>query len=241
MTESPEPGSDQEVAAALTEETARQLKRQATSLRRAAADQPSAWRHVRYSIWQKVLVLVILISVLGIATALLASVSLRRTLLGEAVSEWSRLYQTDEQAGLFKLPPPPPKRVQARVVVQQPFIIEADPGSEPTFADQSVAPGPQPHVPPPKTPGAGSAYQLLLSQSPAASKLQSGGLSGLEFREWRPVQNDPPNYLIALVAFSSSEQREVIYTWRVDVQASKVQALSQVARDLEARVAKQGG
>ena len=83
-------------------------------------------------------------------------------------------------------------------------------------------------------PAATAAFQFLKENSEAARKLAGGEVAGYEYKEWRPVRNAPPRYLINLVA-ADSQGREISLIWQVDMEKQELRAMSQQARELAAQ------
>lgn len=186
----------------------------------------------------------ILFLVVGSVVFLLVSQESRLRLIRGAGSLWSGLYGRSGQAEIYRLPPPPPKAVEPRVVFQgSPTLAyrrgAVELGAPRVSEDQeetTASSEPQgPPSPPEKTEGANAAYELLLSKSDLAKRLTSGGLSGLEFKEWKPVRNDPPEFWVDLVAVRTQTGQEAHFIWSVHTENDTVRALSQDARDLERR------
>ncbi len=208
------------------------LRRQAEALRRAG---PLLARGgAGYSSWQKLVILVLMGTALLTSLILVVSGQLRRQVIGRLGEEWTRLYQSDRMAGIHKLPPPPPRRVEARVAVAVP-VIATPPESGMVVREGAEEVG-QPRIfaPPPKDARFEGAFQILMERSAAASRLADGRVDGLTYSEWRPLQARPPLYYVDLLARDSSD-REVHYVWSVNLETSETKAESQAARDLEAR------
>ena len=187
--------------------------------------------------WQRLTVLGLIVVTVGGSIYLFFASGHRRLLIAAAGSEFRRLYLSDEAKGIFRLPAPPPKSVEAKVVVQSPMIITGDEGGTIYSMDATAAQGEaevdKTYIPPAKTPEAEAAFTVLKSKSEVAGKLVSGELADFDFKEWNPVQAKSPLYWIELKATNPAGQ-EIRLTWSVDIESLDVKPLSQAARDLEA-------
>jgi hypothetical protein len=225
----------------LKREETEALKRQASELRSFSADSPLPSQSPAWKIW---LYLVVLVLVLSAAGYLLASSQARRSLLLAVGDGWQRLQGQRQGAEVFRLPAPPARRVEPRVVYEgSPSIIirSTDVLGLPSGEEASVADDGSPtrSVPPPtpgKSAGNSEAYVLLLRNSETARKLAGNEISDYEFKDWRPVSDNPPVFMVNLVASRRSDQELLQFIWSVDTENGQVRALSQNARDLEAAV-----
>jgi len=217
------------------------LKAQADELRQTGylrgEDSPKAPARWVQGIYLGVLVLVIA-SVLFLLVFRESRVRLLRS-VGRA---WTTLSSTEQQAEVFKLPPPPPKSVEPKVVLQgsPTFVFRsgsptAQPAGQPDAAEPGNEGGQQdetkPPAPPEKTAGSSGAYQLLVKNSEVARKLTTNALPDLQFKEWKPVRNNPPEFWINVVASRGGQNVE--FVWSVNTESGTIRALSQNARDLE--------
>jgi hypothetical protein len=197
--------------------------------------------------WVQIIYLAVLILVIGSALLLVASRGTRLWLLKGVAHAWSTVSSTQESAEIFKLPAPPPKTVEPKVIQQgspsytfrgassgaagqaeesaESAETESGAGAE---ADES-----KPPAPPEKTAGAKAAYDLLVKNSEVAQKLTTNAFPDLQFKEWKPVKNSPPEFWINVVA--SRAGQEVQFVWVVNTESGTIKALSQNARDLEQR------
>ena len=210
-----------------------QLSGEATVLRRNSKG--TLRLRSQYNGFQKTIVtLFMLVTLLG-AGVLLLSETNRQRLISRLGIEVSRLYQSTESRGIFELPAPPPRRVEPRVIFRS-----AAPVAQPEGTVYTAVPDESGRetvrkifIPPQVTPGFEAAFRLLSSESVAASKLFNGELPDLNYREWKPLQNKHPEYMIAMVAEQVSSQTEIQYVWSVNTETSRIVPLSQAARDLE--------
>lgn len=210
------------------------LKREAQALRKSLGP---PLRSRQYSALQKTLAFVLTLLAVGGSIYLLIDGESRRRLVVSLNDEWSRLYLSDQDRGVFKLPPPPPRQVQPRVVFPSgPVALGDDGGMTGTIYNAGEGPGDKVEktfVPPPRTAQAAAAFRLLKAESEVASKLVDGQAPGLQFKEWRSVRNQPPVFFIDVLAMRESDQKELHFVWSVDLQQNQVEPLSQAARDLE--------
>lgn len=194
----------------------------------------------------QIIYLVILVVVIGSVIFLLASRGTRLWLLKGIAHSWSRV-SSQQSAEVFKLPPPPPKTVEPKVIQQgaPSFVFRGggsvrsapqEPAGEAASPDTST--GDQqdeskPVAPPEKTTGSKAAYDLLIKNSEVARKLTTNGFPDLQFKEWKPVRNSPPEFWINVVASKAGQNVE--FVWSVNTESGTVRALSQNARDLQAK------
>lgn len=185
----------------------------------------------------------ILVLVIGSVIFLLVSRESRLRLLRGVAQGWSKV-SSEESAAVMKLPPAPPKTVEPEVVQQgSPTFVfrgggssgEAPEGAGETAEGSAGTPEDEskPPAPPEKTAGSKAAYDLLLKNSEVAQKLTSNGFPDLQFKEWKPVRNNPPEFWINVVAARAGQ--DVQFVWSVNTESGTVTALSQNARDLAVR------
>jgi hypothetical protein len=223
---------------------AERLKRQAEQLRQEGYT-PAPPLAAGPSRAAQVVYLVLLALIVGAVFFLLISGSSRVGLLRGIAEAWGSIYATEQQAEVYKLPPPPPKAVEPRVVMQgsptfayQPPVIGASEGS--VAGDEEGAPegeapsrlASKPPAPAEKTAGANAAYEFLLKKSDVARRLANNGFPEFRFREWRPLVNAPPEFWVNLIATKAGGQ-EVNFIWIVNPEAGTVVPKSQEARDID--------
>jgi hypothetical protein len=189
--------------------------------------------------------LTVLAAIVGGGLLLALSGSVRGRFVKAALVTYERLYPRELKTEIYQLPPPPPKMVPPKVVYQ----------GRPTFAVKAADARPAPPVsaapepeeeapaaneepatsrPPEKTPAAQAAYDVFIAKSETARKLAANGVAGLQFKEWKPVRNDPPEFWIDMVT-ARGDGAEAHFIWSIDTESGTVRALSQDARDLERR------
>jgi len=210
-----------------------QLAGEATVLRRNSKG--SLRLRSQYNGFQKIMVsFFMLVTLLG-AGVLLLSETNRHRMIHRLGNEVTRLYQSKESRGIFELPPPPPSRVEPQVIFRSAAPVAQPEGTVYTAtADESGNETIEKiFIPPQVTPGFEAAFRLLSSESVAASKLFNGALPDLSYKEWKPLQNKHPEYMIAMVAEQVSSETEIQYVWSVNTETSRIVPLSQAARDLE--------
>lgn len=221
----------------------RELKQQAASLRQSETTPQSQFEAGGRRLWKTLAHVALVVLVVGCVIALLLFPDVRRRLIAGAGEKWLKisgeLASADLTAPVFRLPPPPPKPAEPRIIQPAPRIVFKA-AEEPTgilYADQTpAAPGkegePQAPVSLPKTAESRAAYALLLEKSEAARQLANSGFAEYPFQDWNPVKVAPPAFWIELVAMKADGQK-VHFTWSVHTGRSEVRPLSQAARDLE--------
>ncbi len=220
------------------------LRQQAEEIRQSGYLQPEEPPKAA-SRWAQIVYLTILVLVIGSVLFLLVSRGSRLWLLKGVARGWSKVSSTQESAEIFTLPAPPPKTVEPKVVLQgsptfvfrgggapsRPAPEESAETTEPDTTAGAPEDESKPPAPPEKTTGSKAAYDLLVKNSEVARKLTSNGFPDLQFKEWKPVKNSPPEFWINVVAAQAG--RNVEFVWVVNTESGTVKALSQNARDLE--------
>jgi len=220
------------------------LRQQADELRQSGHLRPEGPSKT-LSRWAQGAYLAILVLLIASVIFLLVSRESRLWLLRGVANAWVRVSSTQENAAIFKLPPPPPKAVEPKVVLQgsptlvfraagssaQPVPEESAETAESEGASGTEQDESKPPAPPEKTAGSTAAYDLLVKNSEVARKLASNGFPDLQFKEWKPVKNSPPEFWINVVAVRAD--RNVEFVWLVNTESGTVTALSQNARDLQ--------
>ncbi len=79
-----------------------------------------------------------------------------------------------------------------------------------------------------------AAYNLLRETGEAAAELGENKHPEFEFKGWRSVKDDAPEFWIDLIVTRRSDGQEVHLIWSVNTETKRLTALSQAARDLEA-------
>lgn len=187
------------------------------------------------SFFGKVLYLVFFAAVMGSTVYLLMFPSARHQLVLQVSDWWVAAARDITRSHIYRLPPPPPKPADQKVVFQAPVPVVAstsvpDGGPAPSGTDPGDGPGQVQSLK--KTQDSETAFRLLLEKSAAARDLKEGRIPGQAYKEWRLVKDDVPVFWIDLIAGRESEP-EVHLIWSVDLETSAVTALSQAARDLE--------
>jgi hypothetical protein len=227
---------DREVADQKVQLDAERLRQQAEELRRSTV-LTAPPRRTAMSRAAQGASLVLLVLVIGSVIFLLVSERSRFRLLETVAGGWVRV-SGSESAEIYTLPAPPPKAVEPRVVLQ----------GSPTFTYRTAAPSvdadsddlepgapeaPRRPGPPERTAGSTAAFQLLTQKSEHARQLSTNAVPEFQFKEWKPVKNEPPDFWVDLVA--TRDGREVHFIWSVNTETEVVRPLSQDARDLERR------
>ena len=216
-----------------------QLKHQAHAVRRGATVQSKEFYERPLAGWKQCLYLTLVLGSLFSVVFLLIVDESRRQLIA---STGGILY-AGEQGDINRLPAPPPKVIQARVVTAEGTGSSAPSPEEPRgvlFLDQDPLrirgeeEAPRAPVELPRTESNEGAYNLLVTLSDAAAQLAQNALGELEFSSWRSVKDEPPEFWIDLVSVRQPEGEEVHLIWSVNTESERVTALSQAARDLEA-------
>lgn len=215
-----------------------QLKNQAHSFRQSATAQSEELYERPLAGWKQVFLLLLVFGSLFAVVFLLIVDESRRQLIAFA----GGILHQGERAEMNRLPPPPPKVIQARVVTVEGTGTSAPSPAEPMgvlFLDrdpvwirgeEEVPPAP---VELSRTESNEVAFNLLVRLSDAAARLSQNELEGLAFSSWRPVKDEPPEFWIDLVAIRQPEEEEVHLIWSINTEDERVTALSQAARDLE--------
>lgn len=187
------------------------------------------------SFFGKVFYLAFFMIVMGSSIYLLMFPAVRQGLVLQVSELWIAAARDVTRSHIYRLPPPPPKPADTKVVFQAPVAVVtgvtvSDGGTAPAAANGS---GESRQVKAlKKTRDSETAYRLLLEKSVAARDLTEGKIPGQAFKEWRLVRDSVPVLWIDLVAARESEP-EVHLIWSVDLETRTVNALSQAARDLE--------
>jgi hypothetical protein len=237
----PTRGPDQKPTESLDAE---RLRQQAAELLQEGHRPPEVFR-ARLSRATRIVYAAILILMIGSALFLLVSRNSRVGLIRAIANSWSGLYPLEQRAEVYKLPPPPPKAVEPKVVLQgsPTFAYQAPPrsvvptvraGTSEGEETSSVETETKPPAPPEKTAEAKAAYDFLIAKSDVARRLANNNFPQFRFQEWRPVRNSPPEFWVDLVVLQS-DGREAHFIWQVNAEADTVRPLSQDARDLERR------
>jgi hypothetical protein len=223
----------------LNRESAEELRRQASELRSFSVERPLS---SQTPAWKSGFYLAVLILVLSAVLYLLVFPQSRRSLLLAVSDGWQAVQGQRQSANFFPLPAPPPRTVEPRVVYEgAPSIIIRPADILATIAaEESAAAGdrsPIRSAAPPmpgKSAGNSEAFALLLRNSDTARKLAGNEIQEYEFKDWRPHNDNPPVFMINLVASRRSDEQILQFIWEVDTESGQIRALNQEARDLSA-------
>lgn len=129
--------------------------------------------------------------------------------------------------------PQPPQARPTQEAPDRPAIAARPATAEPTPGVARQDPDQPASAPPPAPSGPVlEAYELLREKVSLVADLAGNGRSGdLEFVDWKPVRNQPPEIFIDVVARRGSEELHLI--WAVNLDRGTVRAMSQAARDME--------
>ncbi len=241
--EDPEESQTTEEEDQLPEISSEHLQEQIELVRQLASAAPPVFRERPLPAWKQFVYPVLVFGVLLFVVFLLIFDRSRLQLIASMGEGWSSTYG-DRQNEVFRLPPPPPKAVQTRVVLPSGRVSfgEAEEETEGVlFLDkQPPALGKEKEE---KAPAAvilaknsfnKAAYDLLKATSETVGELTKNNISEFEFQDWRPVKDDPPEAWIDLVVTRGSDGELVHLIWSVNTESERMTPLSQAARDLEA-------
>lgn len=229
--ESPEeiPESESQVPVEELQEQARRLRVAVRRDRTDPSDPPGP------SFLGKILYLAFFMGVMGSTIYLLMFPAVRHELVREVSELWMAASRDVTRSHIYRLPPPPPKPAEQRVVFQAPVPVVTGsnvPEMGTASSGESETGGPRQVESLKKTRDSETAYRLLLEKSAAAKDLTEGKIPGQAFKEWRLVKDDVPVLWIDLVAAGDPDP-EVHFIWSVDLENRTATALSQAARDLD--------
>ena len=182
-----------------------------------------------------ILYLAFFTAVMGSTIYLLMFPAARYDLVRQVSEMWMAASRDITRSHIYRLPPPPPKPAEQRVVFQAPVPIVTGanvPEIGPASSGEAESGGPRQVESLKKTRDSETAYRLLLEKSAAAKDLTEGKIPGQAFKEWRLVKDDVPVLWIDLVV-AADPGPEVHFIWSVDLETRTVTALSQAARDLD--------
>jgi len=189
--------------------------------------------------WKKACFMAVIVGVIFGAVYLLVFESQRQALVTLAARGLD-LHKSSEEK-LFKLGAPPPKVVEPEVRVQGPSIFSDESLEGVLYADIEVEGVDEREdrgddeavfISPARTEGSEKAFQFLALTSDVVQQLIDGEIEGYTFKEWNPVQNNPPRFLLDLIVVTTEDEGELHLIWEVNVESESVRPLSQAARDL---------
>ncbi|MDE2927145.1 MAG: hypothetical protein OXT71_12170 [Acidobacteriota bacterium] len=234
--ESLENDSPEEIADSESQAPAEELQEQARRLRVAVRrDRTGPSGPSGPSFLGKILYLAFFMGVMGSTIYLLMFPAVRHDLVRQVSEVWIAASRDVTRSHIYRLPPPPPKPAEQRVVFQAPVPIVSgsnvpETGTASSGEDPDGGPRQAPALK--KTRDSETAYRLLLEKSAAAKDLTEGKIPGQAFKEWRLMKDDVPVLWIDLVVAGDAGP-EVHFIWSVDLETRTVTALSQAARDLD--------
>ncbi len=227
----------------LPEISSEHLQEQIELVRQLAQAAPPVFRERPLPAWKQVVYPVLVFGVLFFVVFLLMFDRSRLQLIASLGEGWSSAYG-DRQNEVFRLPPPPPKAVQTRVVLPSGRISLGGAEGETEgvlFLDkQPPALGKEKEEEAPaaiilaKNSFNEAAFNLLKATSETVGELTKNNISEFDFQDWRPVKDDPPEAWIDLVVTGGSDGELVHLIWSVNTETERITPLSQAARDLEA-------
>ena len=234
--ESQENNSTEEIPESEGQVPVEELQEQARRLRVAVRrDRTDASGPSGPSFLGKIGYLAFFMGVMGSTIYLLMFPAVRHEMVLQVSEAWMAASRNVTRSHIYRLPPPPPKPAEQKVVFQAPVpIVSGSSVPEIGTASSGEDPsgGPRQVESLKKTRDSETAYRLLLEKSAAAKDLTEGKIAGQAFKEWRLVKDDVPVLWIDLVAAGEPEP-EVHFIWSVDLETRTVTALSQAARDLD--------
>lgn len=223
------PESESQVPVAELQDQARRL-RAAVRRDRTGPSGPSG-----PSFLGRIVYLAFFMGVMGSAIHLLMFPAVRHELVLKVSGLWMAASRDVTRSHIYRLPPPPPKPAEQKVVFQAPVPVVTGsnvPEIGTASSGEAETGGPRQIESLKKTRDSETAYRLLLEKSAAAKDLTEGRIPGQAFTEWRLVKDDVPVLWIDLVAAGDADP-EVHFIWSVDLETRTVTALSQAARDLD--------
>ena len=228
----------------LPEISSEHLKKQIELVRQLAQAAPPVFRERPLPGWKQVVYPVLVFGVLFFVGFLLIFDRSRLQLIASMGEGWNSTYG-DRQNEVFRLPPPPPKAVQTRVVIPTGRISVGGAEEEaegvlfldkkpPALGREKEEEAPARAVILAKNSFNEAAYNLLRATSETVGELIKNNISEFEFQDWRPVKDDPPEAWIDLVVTRRSDGELLHLIWSVNTETERMTPLSQAARDLEA-------
>jgi hypothetical protein len=215
------------------------LRDEAEAIRRLIRERDMNLGPPRISDWKKAWFMAVIAGAIFGAVFLLVFENQRQAIVMLA-AEGLDLHRSSAEE-VFKLGAPPPKAAEPEVRVQGGASIFSDEGLDGVlYADIEVEGGggrddrddeSAEFIKPVRTEGSEKAFEFLVLSSEVVQKLVDGELEGYTFKEWSPVQNDPPRYLLDLLAVAGDGE-ELHLVWEVNVDKESVRPLSQAARDM---------
>jgi hypothetical protein len=217
-----------------------QLDTDAAEVRRQLRNKGQILTPVKMPPWKKVILFTLFISLVFGASLLLIFRQSRQQLVAQIAGAFVEAY-SDQDPEIFPLPPPPPQSVKTKIGRQGPFVSSSDEEfSGVLYSSSDIRDGDETEngedtqfVAPPKTKESQKAFDFLTATSSLARKLRENQLAGYELKQWRPLKDDSPVFIIDLTVLRAAENRELHLIWEVNLSEETVRPLSQLARDLE--------
>lgn len=221
------------------------LSHEAEELRSRLRAEARLQNRTGFSLPGKILSLALTLGLWAGAVGLLLLPEARKSLVEALAGSW--LAPTPGAEIVYSLPPPPPRSPATRPGVQITAGMggpEADyegvlytrtgppvPGA--TAPPQAVGQRQEPGFePPPRTPEAEEALNLLRNRQETVARILSGQAEGYRLVGWNPVKSTPPVFWIDVVAAKGDDNGEIHLVWEVNMERETVRPLSQAARDL---------
>ena len=212
----------------LPEISSEHLKEQIELVRQLAQAAPPVFRERPLAGWKQVVYPVLVFGVLFFVVFLLIFDRSRLQLISSMGEGWSSTYG-DWQNELFRLPPPPPKAVQTRTVFPTERISVGGAEGEtegvlfldkqpPALGKEEEEEASARAVILAKNSFNEVAYKLLSTTSETVGELIKNNISEFEFKDWRPVKDDPPEAWIDLVVTRRSDGEVVHLIWSVNTE-----------------------
>ncbi len=230
--------NDEQVTPENSEDPGR-LREQAEAIRMQVRLRDMKLVSPRIPDWKKACLMAVIVGAIFGSVYLLVFESQRQALVTLAARGLDLHKSSDEE--VFKLGAPPPKAVEPKVRVQGPSIF-SDEGIEGVlYADIEVEDWEEngdtgeeeaEFIRPARTKGSEKAFEFLTLTSDVVQQLIDGEIEGYTFKEWNPVQNNPPKFLLDLIVVTAEDEGELHLIWEVNVERESVRPLSQAARDL---------
>lgn len=225
-----------------SEQGAERLRSEASGIRTRIRARDSRIGRLDFPLWKKGIYAILIFGCIGGSSFLLIDRELRVGMVDVVASRWLGIYQ-DMSEQVIELPPPPPKQAEPKTQAQVSGVY-ADGGFEGVlysdtadldldFEDADSDQEESGFVAPARTPGSEAGFEALKEASVTVAEIVAGEREGYEFKEWTPVKNDPPIYMIDLLVVRQSDGETLHLVWQVNTDTSEVRALSQVARDIE--------
>ncbi len=193
-------------------------------------------------VWKKFVYSALILGVLSLVFFLLNARESRQHLIVALVRGWAWTFSDHGgRSQLFKLPPSPPQSTAPRMLGRVPALKTSEVSPElagmgdgenakQVSEDEQIRSRVLA-----KTPESITAYHLLKQKSAVVHRLTKNEMPDLAFKEWMLIKTKASEFWIDLISSSGTDERDLHCIWSVNVDTNQVFALSQAARDLEAR------